>query len=197
VAQLDNQGDPQKANVVAERRLRADTESVPVSPRKNPQYWAGILVGLALVWRRPSFVRCSTTRCGRRRCSGRSRRPLLGVIAADRGSRKSPLIVDNHARSVRAEAFRQLRTNLQFIDAARPVGVLLLTSSIANEGKVHHRDQPGGVVSPIRAPVLLIEADLRRPRVAEYWGWKVRRADQRPRRPAAIDMSCSPGAAVV
>ena len=37
--------------------------------------------------------------------------------------------------SIRAESFRQLRTNLQFVDVDNPVKVVVVTSSVANEGK--------------------------------------------------------------
>ena len=144
---------------------------VPVSPRKTLNIGLGVLLGLALglaaailrevldnTVRSPQVLRTMTEA------------PVLGVIAADRGSKKSPLIVDNHARSVRAEAFRQLRTNLQFIDAARPVGVLVVTSSIANEGKSTTAINLAVSFSDSGRRVLLIEADLRRPRVAEYLG---------------------------
>jgi len=171
VAQLDNHGSPENANVVLNVVSGPTLNPVPVSPRKTLNIGLGVLLGLALglaaailrevldnTVRSPQVLRTM------------SEAPVLGVIAADRGSRKSPLIVDNHARSVRAEAFRQLRTNLQFIDAARPVGVLVVTSSIANEGKSTTAINLAVSFSDSGRRVLLIEADLRRPRVAEYLG---------------------------
>ena len=169
VAQLDNHGSPENANVVLNVVSGPTLNPVPVSPRKTLNIGLGVLLGLALglaaailrevldnTVRSPQVLRTM------------SEAPVLGVIAADRGSKKSPLIVDNHARSVRAEAFRQLRTNLQFIDAARPVGVLVVTSSIANEGKSTTAINLAVSFSDSGRRVLLIEADLRRPRVAEY-----------------------------
>jgi len=171
VAQLDNHGSPENANVVLNVVSGPTLNPVPVSPRKTLNIGLGVLLGLALglaaailrevldnTVRSPQVLRTM------------SEAPVLGVIAADRGSKKSPLIVDNHARSVRAEAFRQLRTNLQFIDAARPVGVLVVTSSIANEGKSTTAINLAVSFSDSGRRVLLIEADLRRPRVAEYLG---------------------------
>ena len=171
VAQLDNHGSPENANVVLNVVSGPTLNPVPISPRKTLNIGLGVLLGLALglaaailrevldnTVRSPQVLRTM------------SEAPVLGVIAADRGSRKSPLIVDNHARSVRAEAFRQLRTNLQFIDAARPVGVLVVTSSIANEGKSTTAINLAVSFSDSGRRVLLIEADLRRPRVAEYLG---------------------------
>jgi capsular exopolysaccharide synthesis family protein len=171
VAQLDNHGSPESANVVLNVVSGPTLNPVPVSPRKSLNIGLGVLLGLALglasailrevldnTVRSPQVLRTL------------SDAPVLGVIAADRGSKKSPLIVDNHARSVRAEAFRQLRTNLQFIDATRPVGVLVVTSSIAGEGKSTTAINLAVSFSDSGRRVLLIEADLRRPRVAEYLG---------------------------
>jgi capsular exopolysaccharide synthesis family protein len=96
--------------------------------------------------------------------------PVLGVIPYERSSKKSPLIVESHARSLRAEAFRQLRTNLQFIDVERSVRVLVVTSSVAYEGKSTTAANLAVTFADSGRRVLLIEADLRRPRVADYLG---------------------------
>ena len=61
--------------------------------------------------------------------------PVLGMIPFDRRVRDAPLTVQDSAHSLRAEAFRQLRTSLEFIDVERPVRVLVVTSSMGGEGK--------------------------------------------------------------
>lgn len=96
--------------------------------------------------------------------------PVLGTIGFDRAAKKSPLIVDSNARSIRAEAVRQVRTNLQFIDATRPVAVFVVTSSMPDEGKTTTAVNLAIAFSDYGKRVLLIEGDLRRPRVADYLG---------------------------
>jgi capsular exopolysaccharide synthesis family protein len=96
--------------------------------------------------------------------------PVLGHIGRDPGARKSPLIAANNAQSVRSEAFRQLRTNLQFIDVARPANVLVVTSAIATEGKTTTAINLGIAFAEAGRRVLLVDGDLRRPRIAEYLG---------------------------
>ena len=171
VNQLDNHGSPENANVVLNVVSGPTLTPLPVSPRTTLNIGLGVVLGLALGLAAAILreVLDNTVRSAQV-LRTLTDAPVLGVIAADRGSKKSPLIVDNHARSLRAEAFRQLRTNLQFIDAARPVGVLVVTSSIATEGKSTTAINLAVSFSDSGRRVLLIEADLRRPRVAEYLG---------------------------
>jgi len=96
--------------------------------------------------------------------------PGLGVISFDGTAKKSPLIVDNYARSVRAEAFRHLRTNLQFVNVDAPIRVLVVTSPSAKEGKSTTATNLAVTFAETGRRVLLIEGDLRRPRIAEYLG---------------------------
>lgn len=95
---------------------------------------------------------------------------VLGAIPFDKSARRSPLIQQDNARSIRAEAFRQLRTNLQFVDVDRPVQVLVVTSSVPHEAKSTTATNLAVSFAESGRRVLLIEADLRRPKVADYLG---------------------------
>lgn len=96
--------------------------------------------------------------------------PVIGSIAFDKSSRKEPLILGDKTVSTRAEAFRQLRTNLQFVDLADPVGVVLITSSLPGEGKSTTAVNLALTFVEAGQRVLIIEGDLRRPQVADYLG---------------------------
>ena len=171
VGELDNRGSADNANVQLNVISGPTYNPDPVSPRKTLNIGLGFLVGLALglalailrqlldtTIRTPQVLQTVTDV------------PVLGMIANERSARRSPLIVDMHARSIRAEALRQLRTNLQFTDAARPVGVLVVTSSIESEGKSSTSTNLALAFAAYGKRVLLIDADLRRPKVAEYLG---------------------------
>ena len=96
--------------------------------------------------------------------------PILGSIAHDPDAAKRPLIVRVDPRSPRAEAFRSLRTNLQFIDAANHPRTLVVTSSLAGEGKSTMSANLAITMAQAGSRVCLVEADLRRPKVLQYMG---------------------------
>jgi capsular exopolysaccharide synthesis family protein len=96
--------------------------------------------------------------------------PLLGTIPFDSAAKKAPLILDWTGRSKRAEAFRQLRTNLQFVDVDRRGQVLVVTSPVPAEGKSATAVNLAISFAEAGRRVLLVDADMRRPRIAEYLG---------------------------
>ena len=96
--------------------------------------------------------------------------PILGAIMRDPDAVKRPLIVEVDPRAPRAEAFRSLRTNLQFIDAANHPRTLVITSSLAGEGKSTMSANLALTMAQGGSRVCLVEADLRRPKVLDYLG---------------------------
>jgi capsular exopolysaccharide synthesis family protein len=96
--------------------------------------------------------------------------PVLGSIRFDNQAKTEPLLIGERNRSSRAESFRQLRTNLQFMNVDHPTQVIVVTSSVAAEGKSTTAVNLALVFAETGRRTLLIEADMRRPRVAEYLG---------------------------
>lgn len=92
--------------------------------------------------------------------------PVLGAILFDGDSVKTPLITDIAPHSPRAEAFRVLRTNLQFVDVDTPNKVFVLSSAVPDEGKTSTSINLAISLAQAGARTLLIEGDLRRPRAA-------------------------------
>ena len=91
--------------------------------------------------------------------------PLLGTILYDATARDTPLLTQLSPYSGRAEAFRQIRTNLQFLGQERDRKVLAMTSALPNEGKTTTVINLGLSLSATGLRVLLIDADLRRPQL--------------------------------
>jgi capsular exopolysaccharide synthesis family protein len=96
--------------------------------------------------------------------------PILGGIVFDPKARERPLIVHADPRSPRAESFRTLRTNLQFLDIGRAERSFVVTSSIESEGKSTSGANLAIALADAGSRVLLVDADLRRPKLAEYMG---------------------------
>jgi tyrosine-protein kinase len=96
--------------------------------------------------------------------------PVLCAVPFDLRAKRSPLILDGTARSARAEALRQLRTNLQFVRVDQPPRTLVVTSALPGEGKSTTACNLAIVFAEAGTRVLLVDADLRRPRLADYLG---------------------------
>lgn len=95
---------------------------------------------------------------------------VIGSIPFDGDAPKHPLLVQTDPHSTRAESFRSLRTNLRFVDVANHPRVIVMTSSLAGEGKTTTTANLALVLAEMGASVCLIEGDLRRPRLLEYLG---------------------------
>jgi polysaccharide biosynthesis transport protein len=96
--------------------------------------------------------------------------PILGGIPFDAKSKERPLIVHADPKSPRAESFRSLRTNLQFLDFAERSRTFVVTSSVAGEGKSTTTANLAIALADSGHSVLVIEGDLRLPKIASYLG---------------------------
>jgi len=79
------------------------------------------------------------------------------------------LVVERAPRSMAAEAYRTLRTNLQFQSLDKPRRSLVVTSATAGEGKTTTAANFGAVVAQAGIRVCIIDADLRRPNIHEMF----------------------------
>src|SRR6202020_3399863 len=68
-----------------------------------------------------------------------------------------------------AEAYRSLRTSLQFPRPARELRTLLVTSPAAAEGKTSTLANLGAVFAQAGERVALVSCDLRRPRLGQFF----------------------------
>jgi capsular exopolysaccharide synthesis family protein len=148
----------------------ADVPTVPVSPRPKINLALGLLVGLALgIGLAVLRESLDTSIKSVEDLQNVMNTPVLGIIPEDNDARANPLISADQG-NLRAEAYRQVRTNLQFIDVERSVKSVVITSAIPDEGKSTTACNLAIAFARTGARVLLVEADLRRPRTADYLG---------------------------
>jgi len=98
--------------------------------------------------------------------------PVVGYIAEIEYKSKSDeeLYVVRQPRSPVSEAFRLLRTNLEFAAVDHPIRRLLITSTGPNEGKTTIAVNLAAIIAQGGKKVMVLDADLRRPRVHHYMG---------------------------
>ncbi|MEP7159466.1 MAG: polysaccharide biosynthesis tyrosine autokinase [Dermatophilaceae bacterium] len=95
---------------------------------------------------------------------------VIGGVFFDEDAAVNPLIIQADIGGRMAEAFRSVRTNLQFIDVSNPPRTLAVTSSLPGEGKSTTAANLALTIAAGGASVCVVEGDLRRARLLEYMG---------------------------
>ncbi len=98
--------------------------------------------------------------------------PVLGFVAEMQYKSSSPeeVYVARQPRSPVSEAFRSLRTNLEFASVQKPIRTLIVTSPGPAEGKTTVAVNLAAIIALSGKRVALVDADLRRPMVHKLLG---------------------------
>jgi capsular exopolysaccharide synthesis family protein len=99
--------------------------------------------------------------------------PVLGLIPLvgswkDRDQTK--LVSLTEPNSPAAEAYRSLRTSVQFLGLDRPLRIIEVTSASPGEGKTTSLANLGVALARAGRQVIVVCCDLRRPRLHEFFG---------------------------
>jgi non-specific protein-tyrosine kinase len=97
---------------------------------------------------------------------------VLSVIPKIAGSRKreqSMVVAIEESKSAAAEAYRTLRTSIQFQAAQKGMKTLLITSPTAGEGKSTTAVNLSATLAQAGKRVVLVSADLRKPSVHRFF----------------------------
>jgi succinoglycan biosynthesis transport protein ExoP len=175
--------------------------TVPDSPKIPLNTALGLLIGLALGIGIALLADSLNVRVrSSRDVTELTELPILGGILLDPEADTRPLVVQAEPKSIRSEAYRALRTNLQFLSSGHPVANtafassvssgatfgglsastnparatshrgIVFTSAIASEGKSTTVANLGIALAEAGLRVLVVDADLRRPRAAKVLG---------------------------
>ena len=93
---------------------------------------------------------------------------LIATIPLDKERRKNPAISFAGDHSAIAEAFRELRTNVQFLDVDDPPRVLVVASSLPSEGRSTTAINIALALAEADQNVVLVDGDMRRPKIHSY-----------------------------
>lgn len=162
-------GSAPNARVVVEQRAAVPEE--PVTPRKGRNMALGLAVGLLLgVGVALVRDRLDNTVKDRQTLEETTGLGVVGTIPMDKERRKEPAISFDRDQSSIAEAFRKLRTNLQFLSVDSPPRVIAITSSLPEEGKSTTVVNLALALAEGGNNVVVVDGDMRRPKLAQYLG---------------------------
>ena len=149
----------------------AYSSGVPISPKKKIVYLAALLLGLIIPF---IFIYISalldTKVHNKKDIEDSLTVPYLGDIPQSETNKK--IIVGTEERSSVSEAFRLVRTNLDFMltGNTKTAKFIFITSSISGEGKSFISINLAATLALSGKRVLLMGMDLRAPKVTEYLG---------------------------
>jgi polysaccharide biosynthesis transport protein len=96
--------------------------------------------------------------------------PVIGLIARIKSQKQDVPFVFENPRSPVTEAFRTLRTNIQFASVEKPIQTILITSPTPGEGKTLIAANLAVVMAQGGKRVILADFDLRKPQIHKLMG---------------------------
>lgn len=152
----------------------ARAPSIPVSPSLKLNIViaaaSALLLGIGLIFLSVFLDRTIKTTNDAEQAAGV---PVLGFIPmldANSDNRERDLYVHEHPKSLIAESCRAIRTNILFSAADHSLQTLMVASANQREGKTTSVIYLGTTMAQSGQRVLLVDTDMRRPRLHESTG---------------------------
>ncbi|SEM84126.1 polysaccharide biosynthesis tyrosine autokinase [Cryobacterium sp. TMT1-3] len=140
----------------------------PFAPNTQLIVLTGLLVGLVLGVLYALAREMFDTRVSSEKDLDRvSSDPLLGKVGRKKRTDPAGLVMRVMPHSAMAESYRRVRANLEFIDVDSPPRSAVVTSAVTRDGKSTTAINLALAMAERSSRVLLIDADLRRPSIAE------------------------------
>lgn len=142
----------------------ATPDLTPVKPNRRNVHLLAVVIGLVLpalfIFVLELLNDKVTTRNDIERLTQTT---ILGEVGHSYG--KNTLVVTNNNRSVVAEQFRIIRSNLQYVLNHIPKPIILVTSSFSGEGKSFVSTNVGAVMAMAGKKTIILEFDIRKPKI--------------------------------
>ncbi|WP_147252351.1 polysaccharide biosynthesis tyrosine autokinase [Blastococcus sp. TF02A-30] len=167
VSDVENPGAPEDSPVTVANtdRPTAAVQPSPSTAVRNAFVGAvlGLVLGSAASIARVLLDRSVTDADASERAA---EAPVIGLVFQDGALEKHQRLAEVEART--DEQYRQLRTNLQFLNVDQPPKVIMISSAVPAEGKTTTAVNLAVALADAGRRVTVVEADLRRPKVTEY-----------------------------
>lgn len=154
--------------------LPATTPGSPVAPEKFTILGIGAMSGiiLSLMFLAVGYV-LNDKISSQSELERLTSAPILGTVPfrGKNGGRQG-LVVDKAPKSSISEAFRSVRTNMQFMGLRNDKKVVSVTSTVGAEGKTFVACNLGYVIALSGQKVVIVDVDLRKPKVHEVFSTK-------------------------
>ena len=163
------------ASAAADTRVieSANVLPTPISPKKDVVFLGALIGGLLLAFAYVYLLEILNDRI--RSAKDVKKFCNINILGEIIQQESSELIVEN-SRSAMAEQLRSLRTNLQYVKFRNTTdkkgSITLLTSNMSGEGKSFVACNLAAVYALSEKKTILLELDLRKPKVSQYLGLK-------------------------
>jgi capsular exopolysaccharide synthesis family protein len=154
------------ASTIADLRVIENAASYgPIKPVSKNYYISGFVIGILIA----IFIILVREQFNRKvlftsEIEEKTKVPVVGEII--QVASKSPIVIQEGKRTIIAEQFRSLRTNLSFMALSEDAKTTLVTSNISGEGKSFISINLAISYTLTDKKVALLELDLRKPRLS-------------------------------
>lgn len=140
-----------------------------VAPRTKMNYLIAIILGLlipALYLFLKDFFNVSIN--DRKDVEKLTSFPVIGQVA--QSINKDPLVVINSPKAPIAEAFRSIRTNIEYITQGKPKSTILVTGDVQGIGKTFNSINIASIYAFYGKKTVLLGFDMRKPKLFQEFG---------------------------